>query len=346
VAAAVESARVEGERRAREIVLTAIERLAHDGLDDATVCRVPVESEEMRGRVIGRDGRNVKAFEAVTGCDVLVDEPPGHVTISSFDPLRREVARRSLELLLEDGRVQPGRIEETVAEVQRRVEAGLPEEGRVAAAEAGVDHLSPALLGMLGRLRYRTSYGQNVLRHSVEAAHLAGAIAAELGLDERLARRTALLHDLGKAVDASVGGAHHVVAAAVLRREGEAEVVAASVETSHDAAVVSSPYAVLAQVADALSAARPGARREDASRYVRRVQDLEAIAAAFPGVTQAYAIQAGHELRVLVDAARVSDATAPRLAYEIARAIEERGAVLGEVKVTVVREVRAVEIAR
>ncbi len=341
-----EEATAEAERRARDVVLTAVQRLATTHAGEASVTAVPLPNEEMKGRIIGREGRNVKAFETATGCDVIVDETPGQVTVSCFDPVRREVARQALSILVSDGRIHPARIEEVVAEAQARLSERVQEEGRRALAEADVHGVDPLLVELLGRLAFRSSYGQNVLRHSVEAALLAGALAAELGLDAPLARRAALLHDVGKALDATVGGAHAEAAGALVRRLGEPPEVVAAVEEHHDDLRLGSPYAVLAQVADAVSASRPGARLEPAERYARRLGELEALAAAFPGVEKAYALGAGREVRVIVDAARVSDALAPLLAHEIARAVEAEITFPGEVKVTVVREVRAVDVAR
>lgn len=343
---ATEEARVEAEERAREVVLTAVQRLAVRHAAQASVATVALPNEEMKGRVIGREGRNVKAFEAATGCDVVVDETPGQVLVSSFDPVRREVARLALATLVEDGRIQPARIEEVVAESRTRVEQRAREEAHAALADAGVAGLHPTLVELLGRLAFRSSYGQNVLGHSVEVAQLAGAMAAELGLDAGLARRAGLLHDVGKALGSEAGGAHADAAADVVRRCGEPPDVVAAVEQHHDDLRLGNAYAVLAQVADAVSAGRPGARQEPAERYVRRLQDLERIAGGFPGVDRAFAIQAGREVRVLVDAEKVTDAMAPLLARDIARAVEERVTFPGEVKVTVVREVRATEVAR
>jgi ribonuclease Y len=313
---------------------------------EATSCRVPIANDEMKGRVIGKEGRNAKAFEMATGCTLVVDETPGSVTISGFDPVRREIARRSLVRLLEDGRVQPARVEEVVAEVRQGMEKHLEEESEQACREAGVTELHPQLRELLGRLRYRTSYGQNVLKHAVEAAHLAASMAADLGLDPRIARRAALLHDVGKAVDPALDGNHDAMAAEIAARCGEPPEVVNAIAASHEESEARTPYAVLARVADAVSAARPGARREEHEKVVRRLKDLEAVAGSFPGVAHAYALQAGREVRVIVDAGKVDDRQAPRLAHDIARAVEARLVYPGEVKVTVVREVRAVDVAR
>jgi ribonuclease Y len=341
-----EEAQAQAEARAREVVLTAVQRVAVRHAAEAAVATVPLPNEEMKGRIIGREGRNVKSFEAATGCDVIVDETPGQVVVSSFDPVRREVARQALATLIQDGRIHPARIEEVVAEARAHVEARLGEEARAALLEADVHDVHPTLIGLLGRLAFRTSYGQNVLRHCVEAAHLAGAMAQELGLDARLARRAGLLHDIGKAVDHEVPGSHADAAGEIVRRCGEPPEVIAAVEDHHDDLRAGNPYAVLAQVADAVSAARPGARQETAERYVRRLKDLETIAAGFAGVEHAFAIQAGREVRVIVDAEKVTDQMAPLLAHEIARAVEAKVTFPGEVKVTVVRETRAIDVAR
>ncbi len=340
-----EQTRAEAAQRARDIVLATVQRLATEHVSKASVTLVTLPNDDMKGRVIGREGRNIKAFEAATGCDVLVAEDQPLVTISCFDGVRREIARDALELLIQDGRIQPARIEEVVGEARGRVAERIREEGRRALVEADVGEAHADVVEALGRLAFRTSYGQNVLRHSIEAARIAGGIAAELGLDARLARRAALLHDLGKALDLDQGP-HADAAGALLRRVGEAPAVIAAAEEHHDDLRTASPYAVLAQVADAVSSARPGARLEPAELQVRRLVDLEKLASRFEGVEQVYALQAGREVRVIVDAALVSDARAPLLAHDIARAVEAELNYAGEVKVTVVREVRAVDVAR
>jgi ribonuclease Y len=346
VAAALSAARMEAERRAREIVVAAIERTAVSHCVEATVARVPIAGPEMKGRVIGKDGRNAKAFEMATGCTLIVDERQDSVAVSGFDAVRREVARRALARLVEDGRVQPSRIEEVVAEVRRELEGQTASAAAEACREAGVPDLPGPLLELVGRLRFRTSYGQNALRHSVEAALLAGHMANELGLDAAIARRAALLHDAGKAMDAGLEGTHDALAADLARRCGEREEVVNAIAASHEAVSPSSPYAVLARVADAVSSARPGARRDEQEKVARRLKELEAVAASFPGVAHAYALEAGREVRVIVDAGRVDDASAVRMAHDIARAIEAKVTYPGEVQVTVVREVRAAGLAR
>jgi ribonuclease Y len=343
---AEEEASAEAAKRAREVVLTAVQRVAVEHVVSSTVLSVPLPNDEMKGRIIGREGRNVRALEAATGCDVMVDEVPGQVLVSSFDPLRRELARTALVTLMQDGRIQPARVEEVVAEARARLDERMAEEGRKALHEAEVGEAHPDVVLALGRLAFRTSYSQNVLRHSIEAAHVAGAMAAELGLDARLARRAALLHDLGKVLPPADQGGHADAGALLLKRAGEHPSVVAAAETHHDDLRRGDPYAVLAQVADAVSAARPGARREPVGQYAKRLEDLEKIAGRFEGVDDVYALQAGRELRVIVDAEKVTDAMAPLLAHDIARAVEAEVTYAGEVKVTVVREVRAIHVAR
>ncbi|MCC7139722.1 MAG: ribonuclease Y [Planctomycetes bacterium] len=346
VEAVARQAREEADARARAVVCTALQRVAVAHATERTVTSVPLPDEAMKGRVIGREGRNAKAFEAATGCDLLVDETPGVVTISAFDPVRREVARRALAALVADGRIQPAQIEEAVATARRAVEGEVTEAGRRALLDADVGDAHPRVVELLGRLQWRTSYGQNVLRHAVEVAHLCGAMAGELGLDARTARRAGLLHDLGKAVEHDVEGGHAAVGADVARRCGEAPLVVNAIASHHEDVPQESAYAVLAQVGDAISAARPGARSDTVEKYVRRLADLERVAASFAGVEDAYAIQAGRELRVLVDGKAVSDAAALALAREIAAAVERELAYPGEVRVTVLRETRAVSYAR
>lgn len=342
---AVETAREEADARARAIVCTAIQRVAASHTAEKTVSCVAL-ADDMKGRVIGREGRNVRVLERLTGCDVLVDDTPGVVTISGFDPVRREIARRALAALVADGRIHPERIEEEVAAAARATEADLVEAGRKAllACDAGDAH--PRVVALLGRLQYRTSYGQNVLAHSVEVAGLAGVMAAEMGLDVRVAKRVGLFHDLGKAVDHEQEGAHAVLGAAVLRACGETAVVVNAVASHHEDVPQESAYAVLAQAADAVSASRPGARADGVERQVRRLKDLEAVAASFEGVAEAYAVQAGRELRVVVDAKKVSDDAAVLLAREIAKAVEAEVSYPGEIQVTVLRETQSIQYAR
>ncbi|MBL9089132.1 MAG: ribonuclease Y [Planctomycetia bacterium] len=346
VAAHVEAVRTDAEARARALVATAIQRVAVSHAAERTVTSVPLPDDGMKGRVIGREGRNARAFEHATGCDVVVDDTPGLVTISGFDPVRREVARRAMSALVADGRIHPVRIEEAVAEARRALEEELVEAGRKALAAADVGDAHPRVVGLLGRLQYRTSYGQNVLQHALEVAHLCGAMASELGLDPRIARRAGLLHDLGKAVDHEVEGGHAAVGADVARKCGESPVIVNAIASHHEDVPQESPYAVLAQVGDAVSAARPGARADTADRYLKRLGDLERVATAFPGVVDAYAVSAGREVRVIVDARTVADAAALVLARDIAKAVEGQLTYPGEIKVTVVRETRAVSFAR
>lgn len=346
VAAEVAATREEADVRARAIVCTALQRVAGGHAAERTVTSVDLPDEAFKGRIVGREGRNVRAFEKATGCDVLVDDAPGVVTIAGFDPVRREAARRAMVDLVADGRIHPVRIEEAVAAATKALEAELLETGRAALLECDLSDAHPRILTLLGRLRYRTSYGQNVLRHAVEVSHLCGAMASEMRLDPRLARRAGLLHDLGKAVDHDVEGAHAPVGGDVARRCGEAGLVVNAIASHHEDVPQESAYAVIVQVCDAISAARPGARSDSAEKYVRRMKDLEAVAAAFPGVTEAYAVQAGREVRVIVDAATVSDADAPVLARSIAKAVEQGLSYPGEIRVTVLRETQVIDWAR
>ena len=346
IEASVREARETAEVRAREIVVTALQRVAANHASERSVTSVPLPDDSWKGRVIGRDGRNAAAFERATGCDVVVDETPGLVTISGFDPVRREVARRAMSALVADGRIAPARIEEVVTQARAELEAEIVEAGRQALLECDAGDAHPRVLELLGRLRYRTSYGQNVLRHAVEVSHLCGAMAGEMGLDPRIARRAGLLHDLGKAVDQEAEGGHAAIGGDVARRCGETPAIVNAIASHHEEVPQETPYAVLAQVADAISASRPGARTDSAETFVRRLRALEAVAASFAGVREAYAVQAGREDRVLVDAAQVSDAAAPALAREIAKAVEAELAYPGEVKVTVLRETQAISYAR
>jgi len=331
---------------AQRVLSLAIQRLAVSHTQEATVYALEIPNDDMKGRIIGREGRNVRAFEKETGVDLVVDDTPGVVVISSFDPVRREVARRSLEKLIADGRIHPTRIEEIVAETREATEKGIEDTGRRTLAEIGLRNLHPRLVQLLGRLKYRTSYGQNVLRHSIECAYLASTMAAELGLDAELARRCGLLHDIGKAVSHEVEGTHPMVGADLARRHGETKIVVNAIAAHHEDVPYGSTYAVLTQVADAISASRPGARRDSIERYLQRLRALEEVAGSFAGVDQVYAIQAGREVRVLVDAGRVDDAEAVRIARDIARRIEGELEYPGEVKVTLLREKRIVEYAR
>lgn len=335
------------EEKARRIIATAIYRYAADHTADSTVSTVDIPSDDMKGRIIGREGRNIRTFEKATGVDVIVDDTPGVVIVSAFDNVRRETARLALTKLIQDGRIHPSRIEEVVAETQTEMDKHIMELGRQAVMDANVGLVHDKLVQLLGRLRFRTSYSQNVLNHSLEVAYLCGMMADELGLDGRLARRCGLLHDIGKAADHEMEGGHPKIGAELAARYGEknADVLHAIVG-HHDDVTVDHIYTVLVAAADAISAARPGARRETLEKYVKRLEELEAVASGFPGVEHAYAIQAGREVRVIANASQTSDSDAVRVCHDIARAIEEQLNYPGEIKVTVVRETRAVEFAR
>jgi ribonuclease Y len=339
-------ARDSAETKAREIVITAIQRYAASQTCESTVSTVDIPSDDMKGRVIGREGRNIRAFEKATGVDVIVDDTPGVIVLSGFDPVRREIARQSLDKLIQDGRIHPARIEELVEETRESVRNQVLEIGKKAAMEANVGGLHRKQLDLLGRMSFRTSYGQNVLRHSIEVAYLCQIMADELGLDGTLARRCGLLHDIGKAVDHEVEGGHPQIGADVCKRFNEGPEVLNAIAGHHGDIDATSPYTPLVAAADAISAARPGGRRESLDRYIKRLEQLEAIAMSFPGVRQTYAIQAGREVRVIVDANRVDDRGAINTAREIAKRVEEEMTYPGEIKVTLLREVRAVDYAR
>jgi ribonuclease Y len=342
----LEEARDTAETQAREIIITSIQRYAAEHTSDSTVSAVDIPSDDMKGRVIGREGRNIRAFEKATGVDVIVDDTPGVVVVSAFDPVRREVARRSLEKLIQDGRIHPTRIEEVVSAMEKDVAKQVLEYGKQAIVEANIRSLHHKLTELLGRLHYRTSYGQNVLKHSMEVAYLSQVIAEELGLNGQIARRCGLLHDIGKAVDHEVEGSHPQIGADLCKRYGEKDEVVDAVAGHHGDTVVKSIYTPIIAAADAISASRPGARRESLERYVQRLQKLEEIAMGFEGVKQAYAIQAGREVRVIVDAEQVDDRLSSKIARDIAKRVEDEMEYPGEVKVTLVREVRCVEYAR
>jgi ribonuclease Y len=332
--------------KARYIIVSAIQRYAAEHTCESVVDTVDVPSDEMKGRVIGREGRNIRAFEKVTGVTVIVDDTPGIVQVSCFNPVRREIARLSLDQLIRDGRIHPTRIEEIVAQVTKEVEERIVTAGREAAATANVAGVNKKILDVLGRLQFRTSYGQNVLKHSIEVAYLCGLMADELGLDSALARRCGLLHDLGKALDHEAEGSHTKVGYEFARRFNEPPAVLNAIIGHHGDVAATHPFTPLVAAADAISAARPGSRRESIERYIKRLQELEAIATSFSGVRQAYAIEAGREVRVIVDAERVDDRSSLKLARDVAHKIEEDVATFpGEIKVTVLREVRATEYA-
>lgn len=342
-----EEIRTTSEERARKILASAIQRYAAEHTADSTVSTVDIPSDDMKGRIIGREGRNIRTFEKCTGVDVIVDDTPGIVVVSAFDNVRRETAKLALTRLIQDGRIHPSRIEEVVNETQLEMEKHILELGRQAGMEADVGPLHDKVLQLLGRLRFRTSYSQNVLQHSLEVAHLCGLMADELGLSGQLARRCGLLHDIGKAADHEMEGGHPKVGAELAKRYGEtSKEVLHAISGHHDDVTAGHVYTVLVAAADAISAARPGARRETLEKYVKRLEELEAVAIGFPGVEHAYAIQAGRELRVIANASQTSDSDAVRVCREIAHAIQDRLNYPGEIKVTVLRETRAVDFAR
>jgi ribonuclease Y len=341
-----EAAKRNSEREARRIMTIAIQRLAADHSIESTVSVVALPSDEMKGRIIGREGRNIRAFETATGIDVIIDDTPEAVILSGFDPVRREVARVALERLVADGRIHPGRIEEVVEKATKEMDERIREIGEQTCLDLNIHGTHMDVVKMLGRLRYRTSYGQNILEHSKEVAYLSSMMAAELGLDTQIAKRAGLFHDIGKAVDHEVEGPHALIGMDVLRRCGETLAVLEGVGFHHNDGESDSPYPVLVQAADAISGARPGARRETLETYVRRLEKLEEIADAFPGVEKAYALQAGREIRIMVEHKHVDDARAQGLAHEIARKIEKELQYPGQIKVVVIRETRAVEYAK
>jgi len=341
-----DEARRQGDKEAREILTLAIQRCAADHVVESTVSVVNLPSDEMKGRIIGREGRNIRAFETATGVDVIVDDTPEAVILSGFDPVRREVARLSLERLIGDGRIHPGRIEEVVEKVTKELDQKINEMGEEACLDVGIHDLRPELVKLLGKLRYRTSYGQNVLQHSKEVAYLCGLMAGELELDVAMAKRAGLLHDLGKAVDQSMEGTHAALGAELAARYGEDDLVVNALESHHEDVEPTSTIAVLVQAADAVSGARPGARRETLETYIKRLEKLEQIAGSFQGVERSYAIQAGREIRIMVEHKRIDDARAEALASAVARKIEAELKYPGQIKVVVIRESRAVDYAK
>lgn len=334
------------EEKARSILLSTIHRLANPVNAEVMALSVPIPSEEIKGKIIGKDGRNIKAFERATGVDLIIDESPDHITLSSFDPLRRHIAKVALEILIDDGRIQPAKIEETVQKVRSQTEALMRERGQQAAYEAGAVGLDPKLVALLGRLHFRTSYGQNVLTHSVEMAHIAGMLAEQLGADAEVARAGALLHDIGKAVDHEVSGTHVEIGRRILEKFGVDPRVIQAMQSHHEEYPYETPESIIVQIADAVSASRPGARRDTVERYLERLEELERIAAGFAGVEKAYAISAGREIRIFVNPGKVSDLAAHELARKIALRIQEELKYPGEIKVNVIRENRVVEFAR
>ncbi len=334
------------QREAKRIIVLAIQRYAGDHVSESSVSVVHLPSDDMKGRIIGREGRNIRSFETITGVDVIIDDTPEAVILSAFDPVRREIARISLEQLVRDGRIHPARIEEVVQKTREEVESRIAEMGELACAEVGVGGVHVEMQKMLGRLHYRTSYGQNILRHSIEVAHLAGMMAAEIGMDQKMAKRGGLMHDIGKAIDHDHEGTHPALGMEMAARYNEPQEVLDAIGYHHDDYAGGSLWPVLVSAADAISGARPGARRESLEIYIKRLEALEHIANAFPGVEKSYAIQAGREIRIMVEHHKVDDARAHGLADEIARRIEKELTYPGQIRVTVIRETRAVDHAR
>jgi len=338
--------KMEADQRARELVATAAHRLAADVVSESTVTAIPLPSDEMKGRLIGREGRNIRALEAATGVDLIIDDTPEVVTISSFDPVRREIAKVALQKLIVDGRIHPGRIEEIANKAKSDVEATIYSEGEQAAYKVGMSGLNPEIIKILGRLKYRFSYGQNVLAHSVEVAHLAGMLAAELGADVNIAKAGGLLHDLGKAVDHEVEGTHAAIGADIAKRLGRSPQVVRAIADHHNDEGSIDLYGLIVSTADAISCARPGARRESMDRYIKRLEALESVANSFDGVEKSFAIQAGREVRILVKPDEIDDLGSLRLARDIVKKIEESLEYPGQIKVTLIRETRAVDFAK
>ncbi|MEW5691864.1 MAG: ribonuclease Y [Candidatus Hydrogenedentota bacterium] len=341
-----EEAKTVAKKKANEAVVLAIQRYASEHVAESSVSVVNLPAEEMKGRIIGREGRNIREFEKLTGVDLVVDDTPEAVIISAFDPIRREVAKRSLEKLIADGRIHPGRIEEVVEKSKTEIEEGMREEGEKAAYDLGIHNLAPELIKILGRLKYRTSYGQNILQHSLEVAYIGGMVASQVGADASIVRRACLLHDIGKAVDHQVQGPHALIGAQIAKKYNESPAVIHAISAHHYDEEPKTVEAILVSAADAISAARPGARRENLETYLKRLEEIEKIAQSFEGVEKAYAIQAGREVRVIVSNEQVDDEGAIELARNIAKKIEKDLEFPGEIKVTVIRETRVIEYAR
>jgi len=342
----IDEAKSEAEKESLKVLASAIQRTAVDYIAESCVSVVPLPSEEMKGRIIGREGRNIRAFENRTGIELIVDDTPEAVILSSFEPIRREIARRSLQKLISDGRIHPGRIEDTVKKTEEEISQIIVETGKQTCIDLGINDLPKPLEDLVGRLQFRTSYGQNVLKHSIETAWICGMIAAEIGLDQTLAKKIGLLHDIGKAVDHEVDGAHPQIGADLAKKYGLSQTIVNAIEAHHEDVEAETLYAVLVQIADAVSGSRPGARRETLETYLKRLENLENIASSFDGVQKCYAIQAGREVRIMVEHNHIDDAQAEMLASDVAKKIEDELQYPGQIKVTVIREVRKTALAK